>query len=181
MNRDLLGQQRLYLAELLEAIQRSAFFLHASEEKILWPLQGAFLSGQKKNTDLFETLAAINERFAKLQDSLAAAMRHSALLMSEPTDSFLKVLSFFEKHQVIDSIADWQRSRAARNLAAHDYEIDYAAIAEHFNHLHELSPMLYTTAGRLLNQCNQVLGIVPASDDFSAEFARIAIVVRQTI
>lgn len=173
MSRDLLEVERAYLANLLEAIQRCAYFLHESERKLSWPLTGAYLAANKKNVALFETLAALNERFAKLQDTLAAAMRHAALLMSEPTDSFLKVLALFEKLGVIDSTADWQRSRAARNLAAHDYETDYAAIAEHFNTLRALHPMLYAAAGRLVGICRETLKIEPLTTDFHDEFERI--------
>jgi len=93
--------------------------------------------------------------------------------MGEPTDSFLKVLALFEKLGVIESTADWQRSRAARNLAAHDYETDYNDIAEHFNAVHDLTAMLYATARRLVDSCRDTLHIQPASADFSAEFANI--------
>ncbi|HRQ56858.1 MAG TPA: hypothetical protein PLN31_05520 [Azoarcus taiwanensis] len=173
MSRDLLEVERTYLANLLEAIQRCAYFLHESEQKLEWPLVGEYLAANKKNVALFETLAALNERFARLQDTLAAAMRHSALLMSEPTDSFLKILALFEKLGVIESTADWQRSRAARNLAAHDYETDYAAIAEHFNMLCSLHPMLYTAAGRLVAVCRDSLKVEPLTRDFHDEFERI--------
>lgn len=106
MSRDLLEEQRIHLAKLLEAIQRCTYFLHHSQAKIAWPLDPQFLARHKKDVELYETLAAINERFAKLQDSLAAAMRHTALLMSESVDSFLAVLALFEKHGVIASTAD---------------------------------------------------------------------------
>lgn len=173
MTHDLLEAERRHLANLLEAIQRCVFFLHQSESKLDWPLTGPQLANRKKDVALFESLAAINERFAKLQDTLAAAMRHSALLMGEPTDSFLKILALYEKLGVIESTSDWQRSRAARNLAAHDYETDYDDIAEHFNALHGLTAMLYTAAGRLNDTCRNTLQIEPANGDFSPEFARI--------
>lgn len=173
MSQDILDDERRYLSNLLEAIQRCVYFLHQSERKLDWPLAGNYLSQHKKDVELYETLAAINERFAKLQDSLAAAMRHSSVLMSEPSDSFLKILAFFEKSGVIESTADWQRSRAARNLAAHDYETDYDEIAEHFNTLHQLSGMLYGTAKRLLAMCEQTLTLSPTSDDFNNEFNAI--------
>lgn len=80
MSRDLLEAERKHLANLLEAIQRCVFFLHESESKHAWPLDGAQLASRKKDIALFESLAAINERFAKLH----AAMRHSALLMANP-------------------------------------------------------------------------------------------------
>lgn len=173
MTRDLLKEQRRHLAMLLEAIQRCAWFLHQSDGKLEWPIDAIELETHKKDVDLFETLAAINERFAKLQDSLASAMRHSALLMGEPTDSFLKVLAFFEKQGVIDSIDDWQRSRMVRNMAAHDYATDYSDVAEHFNLLHELSGWLFQTARRLILLCRDLIGIEPASSDFTDEFDRI--------
>jgi hypothetical protein len=54
---------------------------------------------------LFEAMAAINERFAKLQDTLGAAMRHACILAGEPVDCFLKVLSFFmKKSGVLESV-----------------------------------------------------------------------------
>ena len=82
MSEALLQKERLYLANLLEAIQRCAWFLSQSENKLAWPLAAEYLAQHKKDVALFETMAAINEHIAKLQDSLAAAMRHSALLMS---------------------------------------------------------------------------------------------------
>ncbi|MCE8040073.1 MAG: hypothetical protein ACXIU5_08910 [Halomonadaceae bacterium] len=173
MTHDLLEEQRLHLARLLEAIQRCAWFLHQSDGKLEWPIDAAQLEAQKKDVDLFETLAAINERFAKLQDSLASAMRHSALLMGEPTDSFLKILAFFEKQGVVESMDDWQRCRMVRNMAAHDYATDYSEIADHFNLLHDLSKMLFQTARRLLDICHRLIGIEPASSDFTNEFERI--------
>ncbi|MGC9455957.1 MAG: hypothetical protein ACP5DC_00405 [Halothiobacillaceae bacterium] len=173
MSQALLEAERNHLAKLLEAIQRCVFFLHESESRIDWPLSGEELQTRKKDVRLFESLAAINERFAKLQDTLAAAMRHSALLMGEPTDSFLKILALFEKLEVIESTDAWQLGRAARNLAAHDYETDYDDIAEHFNTLHELTAMLNATARRLIDTCRNDLHIEAATADFSTEFAAI--------
>ena len=173
MSRDLLAAEGHHLANLQGAIQRCVFFLHESESKLDWPLIGADLARRKKDVALFESLAAINERFAKLQDTLAAAMRHSALLMGEPVDTFLKVLVLFEKLEVIESTTDSQRSRTVRNLAAHDYETDYDDIAEHFNTVHGLTAMLYAAARRLIDTTRHTLPIEPASTDFTAEFSQI--------
>ncbi|MCL7941696.1 hypothetical protein M8009_15510 [Halomonas sp. ATCH28] len=173
MTLDILDEQRHHLAQLLEAIQRCAWFLHQSEAKIDWAIDPEWLTKHKKDVDLFETLAAINERFAKLQDSLASAMRHSALLAGESSDSFLKVLAFFEKQGVIDSTSDWQRCRAVRNMAAHEYATNYAEIAEHFNLLNELTESLFQASRRLIAWSTDQLGIAPASQDFSPEFERI--------
>ena len=172
MNTNSLSVEREHLANLLEAVQRCTHFLHASSSKVDWPLDGRALKQRQKDEALFETLAAFNERFAKLQDTLGAAMRHSALLMSEANSPFLKVLALFEKFGVIESIDSWQMCRTARNLAAHDYETDYALVAEHFNELQTLQPVLVRAASRLLAQCAQSLGIEPSTTDFEIEFRR---------
>jgi hypothetical protein len=74
------------------------------------------------------------------------------------------------KAGVVESIEAWQTCRTARNLAAHDYEIDYAAIAEHFNMLSELVPMLYSTSAKLLDYCAESLGIAPADSELRQLF-----------
>ena len=88
-------------------------------------------------------------------------------------EGVLKVLALFEKLEVIDSVEAWQLCRTARNLAAHDDETDYALIAEHFNELQALLPVLVGAAARLLALSARSLGIEPASSDFKAEFQQV--------
>ena len=170
---DMLGAQREHLSNLLEAVQRCVYFLEAGDRAVDWPLSGNGLAARKKDTGLFQTLSAFNERFAKLQDVLASALRHAALLAGEQTDSFLKVLAFFEKCGVVDSVQNWQLLRTARNLAAHDYETDYEVVAQHFNVLHDLKPVLYRTACKLSRYCNDALDMKPGGGDFAIEFNSI--------
>lgn len=171
--RDLLVAEKAHLGRLLEAVQRCVYFLDAARSKLPWPLIGDALERRKKDDALFESLSAFNERFAKLQDTLAAAMRHACVLSGEPADSFLKVLAYFEKQGVVGSIEDWQVLRTARNLAAHDYETDYASIAEHFNALHGLLGTLYSTASAFVALCDSQLGVLPNGRDFETEFEAI--------
>ena len=168
-----MSAEKAYLAQLLEAIQRCVYFLNATSHKLPFPLQGNELEAHKKDVNLFESLSSFNERFAKFQDTLASAMRHAYLLSGEKNESFLKVLAFYEKQAVIESIETWQTLRTARNLAAHDYETDYFQIAEHFNGLRELSVILYQIAGKFTIFCAGELGIKPTSSDFSNEFLDI--------
>lgn len=170
-----LAAEKAYQAKLLAAVARCAYFLWRSDEKIAWPLSVERLQAERRNEALFESLAAFNERFAKLQDLLAAAMRHAALLLAEPASEFLKILAYFEKQGVIASAERWQLLRLARNQAAHEYEIDPDAIAEHFNFLHGLVPELVLTACRLQALCRDSLGVRPSEDDFAAELAQICL------
>ena len=167
MNNKALTAEKQHLSNLIEAIQRCIYFLNASVAKHRWPLQQGHLEENRKDVELFESLAAINERFSKLQDVLGSAMRHAALLAGEPTDTFLKTLAFYEKTGVIESVAGWQLYRTVRNLAAHDYETDYGEIADHFNALQELIPPLKQDAIRFVNYCGAILNIHPASQEFS--------------
>jgi len=173
MNKSILDAERAHLAGLLEAIQRCVYFLDASDRRLTWPLSAEYLEKQKKDIALFESMAAINERFAKLQDTLGAAMRHANLLAGEPGDTFLKLLSFYEKAGVIESVESWQLCRTTRNLAAHDYETDYAEIADHFNSLHILIPLLYGDASRFISYSKAALDMAPKQGDFSEDFMSI--------
>lgn len=168
-----LEAERRHLAELLEALQRCVYFLEASRRKIPWPLSATYLEEHRKDVEVFESLAAINERFAKLQDSLGAGMRHAALLSGESVDTFLRVLAFYEKTGVIESVEKWQLYRATRNLAAHDYELAHTEIAEHFNSLNELLPSLYADADRFHSYCRDSLKVEPVRGEFAGEFDSI--------
>jgi hypothetical protein len=173
MTDDLLKAEKQHLSNLLEAIERCVYYLHASSSKVDWPLSGAVLESRKLDSNFFESLAAMNERFAKLQDVLGAAMKHAYLLQGENTDTFLRVLSGYEKMGVLDAISSWQLCRTARNLSAHDYETEYEDIAQHFNTLKELRPFLYQTAHRFMVHCQTTLGISPTRLDFDAAFREI--------
>lgn len=169
----LLQAQKEHLANLLTAVQRSAYFLVSIDKRLTWPLRAEILSEQKKDESLYIALSAFNERYAKLQDVIGTAMRHSALLLGERADEYLHVLGYFEKQGVIDSIEQWQMLRLARNQAAHEYETDYEAIADHFNALHELLPVLERVAWRLVKLCAAKLGVGPSDDAFAQEFEAI--------
>ncbi|MCX7814102.1 MAG: hypothetical protein N2256_01240 [Tepidimonas ignava] len=164
---------KAYLGDLLTAIQRSVYFLVAADQQLPWPLSGAELAARKKDEALYQTLSAFNERYAKLQDTVGAAMRHASLLLGERTDDFLHVLAHFEKAGVITSVETWQALRLARNQAAHEYETDYGSIAEHFNALHALLPELVLTAARLVALSQTKLGIGPRDDAFASDVQRI--------
>lgn len=166
---DRVSEYRNYLAELLVAIERCVYFLDGSCGRIPWPLYERHLAENSKDLDLFMALSTVNERFAKLQDTLGAAMRHAALLAGEPNETFLKTLSYFEKIGVLSSIETWQEMRALRNMAAHEYGIEYAVIAEHFNTLYSFVPQLICISDQFTNYCESTLGIRPADSEFMQE------------
>jgi uncharacterized protein with HEPN domain len=159
-----------HLADLLEALQRCAYFIDHLENKIPWPLDGSVLHERCKDSELFDQLAAFNERFSKLQDTSSAAMRHGAVMVGEKTEMFLSVLAFFEKVGVIESMQNWQRIRTLRNMASHDYATDYSDIAQHFNALKSALPELMRSAVRISEFFDNTLGVKATGNDFEEEW-----------
>ena len=165
---DKLKAQKDHLSNLLEAIERCVYFLNASLLNVPVSIEAAYLQQNQKDTALFESLSAINERFSKLQDILSSAMRHATVLSGESSDNFLNVLAFYEKSGVIESTENWQLYRTKRNIAAHEYDVNYNKIAEHFNAIKELYVLLEMDSNRFIKYCEASLNIKPASNAFSA-------------
>ena len=122
---------------------------------------------------LFEPLAAINERFAKLQDLLGTTMRHLCELCGERTDTFLRVLAFCEKAGVIESSEAWHACRSLRNRAARDYGTDFELTAGHFNALLDQIHVLSGVTLALAAYAKQALGIEPDDPTFAEALARV--------
>jgi hypothetical protein len=110
----------------------------------------------------------MNERFAKLQDLLSTAMRHSCELSGERTDTFLRVLAVCEKAGIVPAAEDWQTCRRLRNRAAHDYGTDFEVTASHFNALRGQVPLHKRVTLALADKAKQMLGIEPPDARFSA-------------
>ena len=169
-----LTAEKQHLAGLLEAIQRCAFFLDAAQSRMPNPLAPEWLESHKKDLDVFANLSTVNERFAKLQDTLGSAMRHASSLAGERTDTFLRVLAFYEKIGVIGPVETWQEIRSFRNSSAHDYETEYGAIADHFNTLRSLTPELLVAARKFTEFCATQLGTRAFPGEFGNEFLAVA-------
>ena len=166
MTRSLLEESRGHLADLLEACQRCAWYLQASAASIRWPLSGKELAERSKDVEFYERLAAINERFGKLQDLLSTTMRHLCVLSGENNDSFLRVASFCSKVGILESLETWQAYRSLRNRAAHAYGIDYTETAGHFNAMHAQIPFLTGSVVRLSDYIRRTLTIKAVDTSF---------------
>lgn len=164
----ILEESRRHLADLIEACQRCAWHLEATAARVEWPLTAKSLEQRQMDLALFEPLAAMNERFAKLQDLLSTAMRHYCELSGERTDTFLRVLAACEKAGIVPAAEDWQTCRSLRNRAAHDYGTDFEVTASHFNALHGQVALLKRVTLALADQAKQTLGIEPPDARFSA-------------
>lgn len=170
----LLEESRGHLGDLIEACQRCAWHLNATAARVAWPLTASRLARQQMDLGLFEPLAAVNERLAKLQDLLGTTMRHLCELCGEPTDSFLRVLAFCEKGGIIESAEAWHVCRSLRNRAAHDYGTDFGLTAADFNALHEQIPAPTNATLAIAAHAKRALGIEPGDPRFAEALAKFA-------
>jgi hypothetical protein len=171
MSLSLLEESRGHLADLLEASQRCAWYLQAGSARMHWPLTGAELAQRSRDVEFYERLAALNERFGKLQDLLATTMRHLRGLSGENTESFLRVASFCRKAGILSSLEDWQTCRSLRNRAAHAYGTDYAETAGHFNAMRAQIGFLTHTVIGVSAYVRENLQIQAADEFFLRELA----------
>jgi hypothetical protein len=169
MSLSLLEESRGHLADLLEASQRCAWYLRAGAAKVPWPLSGAELAQRSRDLEFYERLAAINERFGKLQDLLASTMRHLCALSGENTETFLRVASFCHKAGILSSMEAWQACRSPRNRAAHAYDTDYTETAGHFNAMQAQIGFLTDTVTRLSAYVRETLQIQAPDESFLHE------------
>ena len=166
MSLSVLEESRGHLADLLEAGQRCAWYLQAGAAKVRWPVTGSELAQRSRDLEFYERLAAINERFGKLQDLLATTMRHLCELSGENTESFLRVASFCHKAGILSSLEDWQTCRSLRNRAAHAYGTDYTETAGHFNAMREQIGFLADTVIGVSAYVRENLQIQAADESF---------------
>lgn len=169
MSLSVLEESRGHLADLLEAAQRCAWYLRAGSGKMNWPLTGAELAQRSRDLEFYERLAALNERFGKLQDLLATTMRHLCELSGENTESFLRVAAFCHKAAILSSLENWQTCRSLRNRAAHAYGTDYTETAGHFNAMQAQITFLTDTVVRVSTYARESLRIHAADESFLRE------------
>ncbi len=82
-----------------------------------------------------ESLAAFKARFSELQDHLASCMKMVARIEEQDTTVFTHVLNYMVKLYILESIEQWQETRALRNTATHDYSAAEETKALHFQNL----------------------------------------------
>ncbi|HCM25610.1 MAG: hypothetical protein A2Z99_14345 [Treponema sp. GWB1_62_6] len=126
------------LHEKREALDRLRQGLLFTESRLMWPMTNT----ESCDAETLEKLSAFTERFAKLQDVLAGAMRHSIILQGENPLTFTDVLAVMEKLGIVEDQQEWINIRLLRNKAAHDYTTDGERQAEYFNTLHAQLPAL---------------------------------------
>jgi len=117
----LLHEQKALLARQLAVLHRLQNGLLYTHQKLPQTLE----LGDLEHPERAERIAALNDRFTKLQDQFAAALRHAHSMTSERYRSFLDVVTWAVRYDIIPTAEDWLELRALRNRLTHDYDLEY--------------------------------------------------------
>jgi len=148
----LLGRQLAVLLRLRDGLRYSA-------GRLRWPITAVDLD----DPEAAERLAALNDRFTKLQDQLAGAMRHAHTMLGERYRSYFDVITWMTHEGIITDPEVWLELRTLRNQLTHDYDLEAQTAVEYLNALHDNQGTLLAIVERFAGVC-QKYGLLPAID-----------------
>lgn len=110
--------------------------------------------------EIAERIAAINDRFTKLQDQLSGALRHAHAMLGERYRSFADVVTWAVRVGILADSAVWLELRALRNRLTHDYELEAAGIVELLRAIRDNADSLSAILARFRTACRDA-GLLP--------------------
>ncbi|MEL5848165.1 hypothetical protein [Candidatus Igneacidithiobacillus taiwanensis] len=131
--------------------------LRHSAERLHWPITASDLD----DPEAAERLAALNDRFTKLQDQLAGAMRHAHTMLGERYRSYFDVVTWMTHEGIITAPEVWLELRTLRNQLTHDYDWEAQTAAQYLNAVHDNMGTLMAIFKRFEEVCNKY-GLLPA-------------------
>ncbi len=147
----LFHDQQALLTRQVAVLKRLREALLFSAGRLSWPITAADLDDLQRA----ERLAALNDRFAKLQDQLAGAARHAHGMLGERYRTFSDVIVWMVQKEIITDPEQWLELRILRNHLTHDYELDSATAAGYLNAMHEQIPGLLTMVANFEKACQE--------------------------
>lgn len=142
----LLAQQQKLLEEKLRILRRIRDGL-AWSLKRLPDLNAATMD----DPAVAERVAAIVDRFCKLQDQLAGAMRHAHTMLGERQRNFNDVVTWAVSEHILPNETTWLELRSLRNRLTHEYDLASDDMPE----LMALIRQAETTLTAATDQCSQ--------------------------
>ena len=152
-------EQQALLGRQLAVLRRLRDGLRYSAGRLRWPITAADLD----DPEAAERLAALNDRFAKLQDQLAGAMRHAHTMLGEHYRTYFDVITWMTHEGIITDPEVWLELRTLRNQLTHDYDLEAQTAVEYLNALHDNMDTLMAIVERFEDVC-QKYGLLPAVD-----------------
>lgn len=83
-----------------------------------------------RKPEIAERVAALNDRFTKLQDQLAGALRHAHAMLGERYRSYADVVAWAVRLGILPDAPTWLELRALRNRLTHDYDLEAESALE---------------------------------------------------
>ncbi|MBN2679715.1 MAG: hypothetical protein JXR24_05750 [Acidithiobacillaceae bacterium] len=152
----LLGRQLAVLRCLRDGLRFTA-------GRLRWQITATDLD----DPEAAERLAALNDRFAKLQDQLAGALRHAHTMLGERYRTFFDVITWMAHESIITSPEVWLELRSLRNQLTHDYDLDAQAAVRYLNALHDNMDALIAIVEKFEGVC-QKYGLLSGMDRTAA-------------
>lgn len=109
-----------------------------------------------------ERIAALNDRFTKLQDQLAGALRHAHAMLGERYRSFSDVVVWAVRVNILPDTPTWLELRALRNRLTHDYDLEAESALELIALIRSCADVLSGIIRRFEASCRES-GLLPAS------------------
>lgn len=106
-----------------------------------------------------ERVSAIVDRFTKLQDQFAGAMRHAHGMLGEKSRSFADVVTWAVGQEVIPDSKTWLELRSMCNRLTHEYDLERDSLTELIGLVREAFYLLVEISARFKALC-QAQGLV---------------------
>jgi len=152
-------EQQALLRRQLAVLRRLRDGLRYSAQRLRWPITASDLD----DPEAAERLAALNDRFTKLQDQLAGATRHAHTMLGERYRSYFDVITWMAHEGIITNPEVWLELRTLRNQLTHDYDLEAQTAAQYLNALHDSMDTLTAILERFEAVCHQYR-LLPATD-----------------
>lgn len=102
-----------------------------------------------------ERLAAIVDRFCKLQDQFAGSMNHAHTMLGEKRRSFHDVVVWAIAEQILPDETTWLELRSLRNRLTHEYDLADDILPELMPLIRQARDTLHDAIKRFSQLCAQ--------------------------
>lgn len=146
-----LNAQRLLLGQQLNVLHRLLAGLHFSLSR----LDDSTVLAVAVNPDVAERIAALTDRFCKLQDQLAASLKHAFNLTGAHYRSYDDVVRWACAVNIADSPTLWMELRALRNQLTHEYDTQSEQAIDLVHSIRDATADLQNMVNRYTAWCQQ--------------------------
>ncbi len=149
--KEALKAQRLLLGQQLDVLHRLLTGLHFSLSR----LDDATVLAVSDDPEVAERIAAMTDRFCKLQDQLAASLKHAFNLTGAHYRSYDDVVRWACAVNIAASSTLWMELRALRNQLTHEYDTQSEQAIDLVHNIRDATTDLQAMVNRYTAWCQQ--------------------------